>query len=91
MEYQIHHSPEEKKFQAEIDGYTAFIEYYIEDNRLNIIHTLVPAPLRNRGIASALVKTGFDYAIANGFEPQAGCAYAKAWLGRHPGYVGIKN
>ena len=51
---------------------------------LDIIHTIVPRPIEGRGIAAALVKAAYAYAIANGMKPKATCSYAVKWLERHP-------
>ena len=84
MEYNITHHPEQKLFKTEVEGRTAFAEYRIIGNSLDIIHTIVPKPLEGRGIASALVKTAYDFALGNGLKPKATCSYAVKWLERHP-------
>ena len=40
------------------------------------------------GIASALVKVAYDYALTNELVPMATCSYAVVWLERHPEYKG---
>lgn len=70
-----------------IDGNKAYVEYQLDDDKLDILHTVVPHPLEGQGIASALVKFAYDYALANNLKPAATCPYAKVWLQRHPEYV----
>lgn len=84
MEYKIEHQPEQKLFKTEIEGRTAFVQYRLLNGGLDIIHTIVPRPLEGQGIAAALVKAAYDYAVANGLKPKATCSYAVAWLQRHP-------
>ena len=84
MEYKIEHQPEQKLFKTEVEGRTAFVEYRLLNGGLDIIHTIVPRPLEGQGIAAALVKAAYDYAVANGLKPKATCSYAVAWLQRHP-------
>ena len=55
---------------------------------LDVRHTIVPDEISGRGIASALVKAAYDYALANGLVPVATCSYAVVWLERHPEYNG---
>lgn len=86
MKYQISHRPEHHRFETVEDGLTAFVEYRLVNNALDIIHTIVPREIEGRGIAAALVETAFDYALANGMKPEATCSYAVAWLQRHPAY-----
>lgn len=87
MDYEIIHQPEECLFKTVIDGRTAFAQYRIIDGSLDIIHTIVPKPLEGQGIAGALVKATYDYALAKGYLPKASCSYAVAWLKRHPEYI----
>ena len=84
MEYEIEHQPEQKLFKTEVEGRTAFVQYRLLNGGLDIIHTIVPRPLEGLGIAAALVKAAYDYAVANGLKPKATCSYAVAWLQRHP-------
>lgn len=84
MDYEITHQPEQKLFKTEVDGRTAFVQYRLMGDSLDIIHTLVPRPLEGQGIAAALVKAAYAYALANGWHPKATCSYAVKWLERHP-------
>lgn len=84
MDYKITHQPEQHLFRTEVDGRTAFVEYRLFDDYLDIIHTIVPPPIEGRGIAAALVKATYEYAKENGFKPKATCWYAARWLERHP-------
>ena len=84
MEYEIEHQTEQKLFKTEVEGRTAFVQYRLLNGGLDIIHTIVPRPLEGQGIAAALVKAAYDYAVANGLKPKATCSYAVAWLQRHP-------
>ncbi|MDD3036672.1 GNAT family N-acetyltransferase [Bacteroides sp.] len=84
MDYKIIHQQEQKMFKTEVDGRTAFVQYRLLGNSLDIIHTIVPQPIEGRGIAAALVKAAYDYALRNGLKPKATCSYAVKWLERHP-------
>lgn len=84
MDYIIIHHPEQKMFKTEVDGYIAYVEYRLKGSDLDVIHTIVPKPLEGRGIAAALVKAAYDYALANDLTPKATCSYAVRWLERHP-------
>ena len=84
MDYIINHQPERHLFTYEVEGYTAYVEYQLENGSLDIIHTIVPPPLEGRGIAAALVKRAYEYASEQGLKPKATCSYAVRWLERHP-------
>lgn len=83
---EIVHDQEHRRFQTSVEGHTAYVEYDIHDGMLNILHTVVPSPVEGRGIASALVRHAFDYALRQGLKPEATCSYARTWLARHPEY-----
>ena len=86
MKYEIKHREEEHRFCVEVDGYVGYVEYVLGDVGLNIIHTIVPSEIGRRGIAGALVKAAYDYALVHGLKPVATCSYAKKWLERHHSY-----
>lgn len=86
MEYQITHLKEDNRFEIKINGETAYVEYTTHNDGLDIEHTFVPKSLEGQGLAAALVKSAYDYALANNLKPFATCSYAIAWLDRHPEY-----
>lgn len=85
---EIMHDESRNQFRMEAEGLVAHVAYEITDGGLDIRHTIVPKLLEGRGIASALVKAAYDYAKEYGLKPVATCAYAVAWLQRHPEYNG---
>lgn len=84
---EIKHDENKNRFWVEINGMIADVEYVIDDKYLDITHTYVPRTLEGQGIASALVKEAYDYALREGLSSKATCSYAIAWLKRHPEYV----
>lgn len=84
MEYIINHNPGRHRFITEVENHTAYVEYHLHDGSLDILHTIVPPPIEGRGIASALVKKTYEYAVEQGSTPKATCSYAVKWLERHP-------
>lgn len=70
MNYKVTHYPTRQRFEIELENMTAYAEYRLTDNSLDIIHTFVPPALEGRGIASALTETAYDYAESQ--SPQTG-------------------
>ena len=64
----IKHNAEQRRFEIEVDGYEAHVAYSIHDNGLDIRHTIVPSEIGGRGIASALVKAAYDFALENALK-----------------------
>lgn len=85
----IRHITDQHRFYTETDGYTAYVDYIIVTDGLDIRHTVVPSEIGGRGIASTLVRAAYDYALAQGLRPIATCHYAAHWLEKHPEYHGI--
>lgn len=84
----IEHIPAKALFRTVVDGVEAHVAYKSDGKSLDIRHTIVPEPIGGRGIASALVRAAYDYALANNLTPVATCSYAVIWLQRHPEYHG---
>ena len=80
---EIVHRPEENRFVAEVDGFTAYVEYQLGEGSFDILHTIVPKEIGGRGIAGELVRAAYDYAEAQGWEKLSSCSYAARWLERH--------
>ncbi len=80
------HKPETNRFELSEDGRTAYVEYQIHDGCIDILHTIVPTQLENRGIGSALVKTTYDWGKTQNLKPRGSCRFADAWLARHEEY-----
>ena len=78
------HRPDSHRFEIHEDGLVAYVEYYIHDGAIDILHTIVPIRLENRGIGSALVRAAYDWGRSEGLAPAATCSFADAWLRRHP-------
>ncbi len=88
MDYKVIHSPNRSRFEICEDGHTAYAEYYAHDGYVDILHTIVPRHMENKGIGSALVKATYDWARTEGHNCKGTCSFAGAWLRRHPEYLG---
>ncbi|MDD4514342.1 GNAT family N-acetyltransferase [Massilibacteroides sp.] len=87
MDYQIIHLKDLQRFEINDGENTAYVEYTLHDGNLDIEHTYVPKLWEGKGLASALVKEAYDYALENKLKPVGTCSYAVTWLQRHPEYV----
>ena len=54
--------------------------YILRGRIMDIVHTYVPRPIRDRGIAAALVEAAYNYAREENLTCQATCPYARTWL-----------
>lgn len=81
--YDVVHKPAINSFVVVVDGFTAHAEYRITPYGFDIIHTIVPVPIRGRGVAKELVETAYAYAESCGYALLGSCSYAKLWLMRN--------
>ena len=84
----IIHDAAAHRFKVEVDGFTGYVDYQLTADGLDVRHTIVPKEIGGRGIAGALVKAAYDYAVKENLRPVATCSYAVKWLEKHPEYKG---
>lgn len=82
----IIHEPERSRFVAWVDAQEARLEYrLLPRHAVDFSYTFVPEPLRGRGIAEKLVRTGLAWAREQGLAVEASCWYVRRFLRRAPG------
>jgi predicted GNAT family acetyltransferase len=85
----IAHDPDGRRFHATVDGHEAFLKYALDGGVLVIRHTEVPEQIGGRGIAGVLVQATLQYARGQGLKVAPRCAYAAAYMRRHPEYADL--
>ncbi|MBV2209065.1 MAG: N-acetyltransferase [Thermomonas sp.] len=86
----ISHNLAEHRFQTEVDGVLAYVEYVPVAGGFTITHTIVPKAIGGRGIAGALVKAALEYAQTQNFKVVPECEYADVWMKRHPEFDALR-
>jgi predicted GNAT family acetyltransferase len=85
-ENDIRHNEVRRRFDFETEEGTAILTYEREDVIATFTHTIVPEKMEGRGIGSRLVRTGLDWARAEGLKVVPRCPFVAAWIERHPDY-----
>ena len=80
----IRHEPELSHFITEVSGHDAVLDYRLSGDTMTIVHTGVPGAISGRGVAARLTETALATARANGWKVRPDCAYADAYIKRHP-------
>jgi predicted GNAT family acetyltransferase len=80
----VTHHADRNRFELEVEGLVAEIEYRRRGDRLIILHTRVPEELGGRGLGGVLVQAAVDHVAAEGLTLVPECPYARAWLEKHP-------
>ena len=86
MKYKVGHSQKKCRFEVEIQGSTAYLEYVIADGVMDILHTVVPMELEGKGVGSALVKQALEYARESHLNVVPSCPFAETFMIRHKEY-----
>jgi len=81
---EIRNNTDRKRFEAEVEGHIAFIDYIAAKGKIFLTHTEVPSQLGGRGIGSALVKGVLEELEKGGDKLFPLCPFVAAYLRRHP-------
>lgn len=77
------------RFEMDVDGTVAFVEYVREPNRTILVHTEVPQALSGKGVGSRLAKGVLDRVRAAGGKVTPRCEFIAAYIERHPDYADL--
>lgn len=86
MDVTVENNKSAHRFQTEVDGFTAFIDYRLSGETITLIHTKVPPELEGRGLGSKLVKAALDSARNDGLKVIPECPFVASYIERHEAY-----
>jgi len=72
------------RFEVEVEGELAVLEYAETSTAVQLRHTEVPPALGGRGVGSALAVAGLEYAKQQGKHVIPTCPFVAAYIERHP-------
>lgn len=82
----VSHNAAESRFEIDLDGSTAVLEYSIDGGRIIMPHTEVPSAHRGKGHGEQLARAALDYAREQSLEVVPLCPFVKAFIESHPEY-----
>jgi predicted GNAT family acetyltransferase len=85
----ITHLPSLQRFEVSIAGKHAFLDYLLKRPMLTLVHTEVPAELREQGIAGKLVHAALEFARREGLRVKPDCPFAADYIRKHPEYADL--
>jgi uncharacterized protein len=74
------------RIEIERDGLVGFLEYSLDGNVLELIHTEVPPALRGMGLASALAEKALNWAREKNYRVDIICPFVRQYVSQHPEY-----
>ncbi|MDC8000754.1 GNAT family N-acetyltransferase [Aequorivita todarodis] len=80
---------EMNRFEAEIDGNKAIIEYSVLPGVLSLNHTEVPKELSGQGVASEMTEKVLLQIELLGLKVIPVCPFIKKYIGKHPEWKSI--
>jgi len=80
----VQHLPDRSRFEAVVDGTTAYLTYERSPGSVTMTHTIVPASIGGRGVAADLTRSAVDWAREQGLAIDPQCSYVRAWLAKQP-------
>ncbi|GGW54429.1 hypothetical protein DFQ11_101325 [Winogradskyella epiphytica] len=75
---------EKKRFEIEIDGHFAFINYGEFGDQIALVHTETDPELAGKGAASAVVEKTLNYLDDHNIVLLPFCPYVFAYIKKHP-------
>ncbi len=90
MEQKVHLNKEKKRFELKADGHMATLYYDpYEPSVWSLTHTLVPDPLKGKGIGSRLAGQVLTYCRENQIRIIPECTFVVAYIKKHPEWKDI--
>lgn len=75
---------EKMRFEIEVNGHFAFIDYEILDSRIALVHTSADPELKGTGAAIAVVEKTLEYIEKSGKLLLPYCPYVFVYIKKHP-------
>ena len=82
----VHDNRAEQEFTFDLDGHRAVAAYQREGDTIVFTHTVVPAAIEGRGVASKLIRAALDSARDQRLKVIAQCQFVAAYIAKHPEY-----
>jgi len=82
----VRHDEAGRRFELEEEGRVGYLSYILESGAIVFTHTIVPQEMEGRGVGSRIVKTGLDYARAEGLKVVPQCSFVRGFIERHEEY-----
>ena len=91
MSYELRDNKEANRFEVEVEGHIAFVDYRRGKDHISYIHTEVPKELSGNGVGSFLAKKVLEYAEQHQLRVKPYCPFIKAYIDKHPEYQSISE
>lgn len=83
------HNKEARRFEIDLDGETALIDYSEQNGVMAMTHTEVPKKFEGKGIGSKLVKGALDLVKKENKKVNPLCPFVARYIERHSEYQSL--
>jgi hypothetical protein len=77
------------RYEMVVDGWTAYVTYDLTDERIVLLHTLVPSALAGKGVGTALATAVLDDIRRRKLRVVPECPFIANFIARHPGFADL--
>jgi predicted GNAT family acetyltransferase len=77
------------QFEIHTEGGTALLRYLLEGDRIDLVHTEVPAQFQGKGYGEALVRAALDYARREQLKVVPTCPFVRRFIAKHRQYADL--
>ena len=83
----VTHDTALRRFEARVEGLTAFLSYTREGSAVVMDHTYVPAEFRGHGVGATLVRAALDEARQRSWTIVPRCSFVATFMERNPEFA----
>lgn len=80
---------EKNRFETEIEGHEAFIEYSVKPNIIVLKHTEVDKALAGKGVGSEMIEAVLLQVELRGLKVIPECSFVARYIEKHPEWKSI--
>ena len=84
--FNVINNEDQHRFEVQLDGEYAFIEYRYYKGDIAFMHTTVPEVCRGKGIAAAMAVVALNFAKDRHLKIMLYCPYVSKYVKEHPEY-----
>ncbi|MDB5199323.1 MAG: N-acetyltransferase [Chitinophagaceae bacterium] len=79
----------QSRFETQIDGEFAYVDYRFYKDDIALMHTFVPEIGRGKGISSTLAKFALEYVKEQNLKLMVYCPFIAKYIKLHPEYESL--
>lgn len=83
----IKHNKSKLRFEMEVEGDTALLQYEMRGAKLALTHTIVPQEAQGRGLGTSLAEAALEFARESKLEVVPVCPFVVTYIRRNPEYL----